>query len=178
MKHSLFAVLTAFIFSFFSWLSPLKAVEFKAGDNLLGADMGLAFPTKLSPARAAMALNLEYQYFLPKSFALATGLNFATSFSQNHALLGEIGARYHLMLKKMPMSMVFGLGFIGGGLFALRETNFGYFGAKILLGANYFFKESISSGISLYSDIGSAISNDKNSVYAIIGLVLSFNYRL
>ena len=72
MKHSLFAVLTAFIFSFFSWLSPLKAVEFKAGDNLLGADMGLAFPTKLSPARAAMALNLEYQYFLPKSFALAT----------------------------------------------------------------------------------------------------------
>ncbi len=178
MKHSCLCAISAFIFIFFSWLSPVKAVEYNSGDHLLSGTMGLAFPTSLSPARAMMAIDLEYQYFLPKSFALALGLDFATAFSRNQQLLGEIGARYHLMFKKMPMSMCFGLGFVGGGIFDLNFTNYGYVGGKILIGSYYYFKEDLSTGLNLSCDIGSAISGAKNNIYAIIGLVLVFNYRL
>ncbi len=178
MKHSLLCAISAFIIVLFFWASPLKAVEHKFGDQLLGGNRGVAFPTSLSPARAMMAIDLEYQYFWPKSFSLALGLNFATAFSQNHHLLGELGGRYHLMFKKMPMSMVFGLGFVGGGIFDMNFNNYGYVGGKMLVGGNYFFKESLSTGLNLYCDLGSAISSAKNRIYAIIGLVLVFNYRL
>ncbi len=178
MKHSFLCAISAFIIVLFSFISPSKAVEYNFGDHLLGANMGLAFPTSLSPARAMMAIDLEYQYFWPKSFSLALGLNFATAFSQNQHLLGEIGGRYHLMFKNMPMSMCFGLGFVGGGIFDMNKTNYGYVGGKILLGSNYFFKENLSTGLNLICDIGSAISDAKNNLYAIIGLVLVFNYRL
>lgn len=156
-----------------------RPLIFSAGEQVLGASLGIVFPTALSTARAMMDFRLEYQYFLPASVSLAAGVAFGTGFARTNQFLASVGARYHYALP-WPADLVFGLDFAGGGLFNVRNADLGYLGGRVTVGGNYYlragkFKEAV--GVALVADIGSSIS-ERNAAYATIGLVFSFNYHI